>query len=105
MTRFGFLLLVAGGILITLSFQDRSLDEKASATPEEMTLESLIKRGPEGNPHVAIKDFMLGENGVKLVEEGKPDHFKTIWLPAVPRDPAQAPGAPAPPPRESSGNR
>lgn len=92
MYRFGFLLLIAGGMMIYFSFLDRSLDEKASATPEPIALAKLIERGPEGNPHVEVKEFALGENFVTEVEGGNQDHFQRVWLPVIPLQPGQPRG-------------
>src|SRR5262245_39438944 len=96
MSRLGILFLVAGGIMVHFSFHARGLDERASATPEEITLESLIQRGPGGNPHVAAKDFAMTSDYVQESEGNDRNRFKRVWLPVAPVKPGEPRGVVAP---------
>jgi hypothetical protein len=97
MNRLSLLFLVVGGLLLYFSFRERNLAEKATPTPEAITLQALIDRGPDGNPHVEIKDFALANNFIYETEsEANKDRFKKVWLPAAPLQPGQGGGMPAP---------
>jgi hypothetical protein len=53
----------------------------ASATPEEMTLAALLERGPGGNPHVRVRDFVAGEQYVEVggADSVLRDAYVPIW--------------------------
>jgi hypothetical protein len=79
------LLLVASGCLMGYyGIQEFRLTRKATKTPEDLTLQQLIARGPEGNAHVRIRDFVLGENFVYL-KDSRNDVWQVVWAPAGPR--------------------
>ena len=78
-----FILLVGGGVLCYLGYQEWSLAASANATPEEITLKKLIERGPDGNPNVVITDFALGNNFVTSSRRGR---WTKVWVPVVPRE-------------------
>jgi len=59
--RLGIAGLVLGGMLLFAGFREWQLGAAASAQPEDLTLEQLIARGPDGNPNVRLHDFQLGD--------------------------------------------
>ncbi len=81
----GIVLVFLGSVLAVVGWQERGLAAAASEKPEEISLKDLIARGPEGNPHVILRDFELC-NGDYVVEEHY-GHWTKIWVPIVPTDP------------------
>ena len=53
-------------------------------TPEDLTLEALIARGPDGNPNVRVSDFMLGDNFVYFTDDSG-YRWTSVLIPAVPK--------------------
>src|SRR5262249_2912344 len=82
--RLGILLIVVGCILGYFTIQEGRLAATASATPQEITLQQLIARGPEGNAHIILKDFDFCDNLVRQQSEHGTTWTK-IWVPVVPR--------------------
>jgi hypothetical protein len=81
--RFGIALIVFGGILGYFTIQEGRLAATASSTPQEITLQQLIARGPEGNAHIILKDFEFGDNMVYQQDEHGTTWAK-VWVPVVP---------------------
>lgn len=79
---------VVGGILFVVGLQERKLAATASQVPEEITLKDLIARGPNGNPNIILKDFVLCEN---FVYKTRGPVWEAAWVPAIPRE-AMPPG-------------
>jgi hypothetical protein len=78
----GGFLLVLGVILVVIGFKEKGLAAAASATPEEISLQALIARGPDSNPNIILKDFVLCENYVFRTRNGI---WESAWVPAVPQ--------------------
>ena len=81
--RLGIIGLVLGGMLLFGGFREWQLGSGASAQPEDITLEALIARGPDGNPNVRIRDFTLGENYVYFTDDSN-IYWTSVLIPAVP---------------------
>jgi hypothetical protein len=77
----GIMLLIFGGILFGVGWQERGMAANASAQPEEISLKNLIARGPDGNPNIILTDYVLCEN---LVYESKNGRWTKVWIPAIP---------------------
>ena len=86
-----FVLLLVGLFLADMTYTDYRLAAGATAEPEEIRLEDLIARGPEGNPHVVVTDYALCDNFV--YSEPKDPQPRPLWLkvwvPIVPRGTAK----------------
>src|SRR5262245_14619285 len=89
MGRTGLFLLIAGGVLGFLGYQETTLAAGMTPEPEEMTLAQLIERGIEGNPYIRVRDFSLGDN---FVLEEKSGRWNMVYVPAAPRSPQVPPG-------------
>jgi hypothetical protein len=94
MGRLGLFALIAGGFLCFFGYKESTLGSGMTKDPEEMTLAQLIQRGPEGNPHVKIRDFSLGSNFVYEEKSGK---WNMVYIPASPRPAQVPPGVPVDP--------
>ena len=46
-----------------------------------MTLNELLLRGPDGNPHLILTDFAVGGDNVVGKNAGR---WTTVWVPIVP---------------------
>jgi len=89
----GGISLIIGGALVFAGCQEKRLAAAASAVPEEISLQALIARGPDGNPNIILKDFVLCENYVFRTKNGI---WTGAWVPAVPQQaPNQFGGRPA----------
>jgi hypothetical protein len=83
--RLGIAGLVLGGMLLFGGFREWQLGATASAQPEDVTLEQLIARGPDAQPHVRISDFVLGDNYVYF-EDDSGIYWQSVLIPAVPNN-------------------
>ncbi len=81
--RLGIAGLVLGGMLLFVGFHEWQLGSAASAQPEDLTLQQLIARGPQGNPNVRLRDFMLGDNFAYFTDDTG-TYWKRVLVPAVP---------------------
>jgi hypothetical protein len=65
--------------------EEYSLAKRSSSEPEEISLRDLIKRGPEGNPNIILKDFSIFEDYVvqKKLVGGR---WTKVWVPIIPSD-------------------
>jgi hypothetical protein len=77
--------LLAAGACAVFFVQNYQLAHTSSAEAEEISLKDLIKRGPEGNPNVIVKDFVICEDYVveKKLASGA---WTKVWVPIVPAD-------------------
>jgi hypothetical protein len=80
---FGIGGLILGGILLFVGFGEKKLSDRASATPEEISLDNLIARGPAGNTNIILKDFVLCQNFVSE-EKSSGGGWSKVWVPIVP---------------------
>jgi hypothetical protein len=66
--------------------EEYRLKTQSSQEPEEISLRDLIKRGPEGNPNIMLKDFALVEDYIyqKKLLSGR---WTKVWVPIVPASP------------------
>lgn len=87
---FGIGGLILGGILIFVGLGEKKLADRASQAPEEIALANLIARGPDGNPNIILKDFVLCDNLV-YEEKSTGGGWTKVWVPAIPSS-AVAPG-------------
>ena len=81
--RLGIAGLVLGGMLLFAGFREWQLGSAASAKPEDLTLEQLIARGPDGNPNVCVRDFVLGDNFAYFTSDSG-TFWTRVLVPAVP---------------------
>ena len=79
--RFLFAIVVLSGTFAFLGGRDLWLASKANNEPDKLTAAQLIARGAEGNPHVELSQFFIGDNFVYAEEHGR---WKTVWLPVGP---------------------
>jgi hypothetical protein len=82
--RLGIVVLVLGCTLLFYGFKEWRLGAVASTTPEDLTLEALIARGPDGNPNVRVSDFMLGDNYVYFTDDSG-FRWTNVLIPAMPK--------------------
>ena len=82
--RLGISGLVLGGMLLFTGFREWQLGAAASAAPEDLTLEALIARGPDGNLNVRVSDFMLADNYVYFLDDSGVS-WSSVLIPAVPK--------------------
>lgn len=92
----GIVLLIVGPIPAFLGWREGRVGEGASEQPVEMPLEQLIARGANGNPHVRIKEFFLGDNYV-YQENSKSKTWEHVWIPMVPPNAVTEQGTPKAP--------
>ena len=82
--RLGIVILVLGCIMMFYGYKEWRLCTAASTTPDDITLEALIARGPDGNPNVRVSDFMLGDNFVYFTDDSGL-RWTNVLIPAVPK--------------------
>jgi drug/metabolite transporter (DMT)-like permease len=77
-------LLAIGGLLAYFGYQEWKLASASSAGPQDLTVEELLARGPDGNPHVRLKNFKLGEQWEYYQYEDAND-WSCVYVPALPK--------------------
>ncbi|MBI3410383.1 MAG: hypothetical protein HY040_18755 [Planctomycetes bacterium] len=86
MARVGIGLLVVAAILGFITYTEGTLAFQSSAQPEEISLRKLIERGPSGNAHILLTDFVLCDNLVHQYKGTNKDSWTHLWIPVVPID-------------------
>ncbi len=87
LVRYRLMLATAIGAAACLYFggEEFVLSARSSNEPEEISVRDLIRRGPDGNPNVILKDFSIFEGYVyqqKLISR----RWTKVWVPIVPND-------------------
>jgi hypothetical protein len=82
-----FLILAFAGAVVAFEgvrtmVNNSRLNAGASGTPEEISLQELLARGPDANPNVVVKDFRFCRNYATFGE--KNSTLKTAYYPIVP---------------------
>lgn len=91
----GIVLLLIGVVAVALAWGEWSTVRAAAAEPQEITLEKLIERGPDGPAHLTLTD--LGFIPVVKVSQRKSggDEWAAVYIPLKPTTgPSAAPGVP-----------
>ncbi len=73
--------LMLAGLCAMFGVREYVLAAHSSQQPEEISLRDLIKRGPQGNPNIILKDFSIFED---YVYEKRFGEWKRVWVPIVP---------------------
>jgi hypothetical protein len=73
-----------GGMLLFFGYQEWTLASASSAAPQDLTVDALLARGVEGNSHVRLHDFVLGENFEFTQYEHSAD-TDVVYIPALPK--------------------
>lgn len=81
MKHFSLVMIIVGGVLGYFGYQEWQLQQHATAEPEAIALEALIKRGPSGNTHVEIRDFTLCGQYVYM---SKNNTWQSVYVPIEP---------------------
>ncbi len=75
--------LIAGIALIFYARSEQKLADDSKEIPEEITLQKLIARGPNGNNNVILTHFAVCDN---CVYEHKNGNWTCAWVPIVPSE-------------------
>jgi len=86
---------IFSSIFVWKGFQERDVARDWSSTPETIPLSKLIARGPEGNSHLVLTDYVPIKPYV--IQRGRRNSYSGTWVPIVPKDAAQPNGPGAPP--------
>lgn len=89
MIRIGFVLIGIGLVVLCHGYFEWTMSTRCTAEPEAFTLADLIDRGPDGNAHVSVSNFLFRENFV--VQTSKYGSWKTVWIPVAPNDEVDEP--------------
>ncbi len=89
--------LVLGVLLCYNGWKDLRINDGASATPEEVSLQELITRGPNSNPNIILTHYSACPNYVFEEMEDKKS-WATVWVPVVPTE--EGAGGPQNPPEK-----
>jgi hypothetical protein len=76
---FGVAVTLIGFGAASAGLLERTVALRSTQTPEEISLEKLLARGPSGNPNIILTDFALCKNFV--YELGQQPR---VWIPVVP---------------------
>lgn len=81
--RYGIGLLLAGSVLLWYAYREWKGSQGASASPESISLEQLIARGPEGNPHLLLRDYVPCDNYTSIPNK-QGDGWGWVYVPLIP---------------------
>jgi hypothetical protein len=81
--RFALISFVGAIALAVWGYQEAKLMAGANATPEDISLHDLIKRGADGNRHVRVKDYQLSESYVCEYDEKNTEYWNKVWIPLL----------------------
>src|SRR5690242_12855164 len=95
LVRLGIALIIFGCLLGFYTYREGGLAVNALSDPERVALKDLIARGPNGNPHIILTGFDLGDN---IVYSSKNDGktWDEVWVPLHPDDAQEPPAGEAP---------
>ena len=77
-----------GLCIIYWGSQEKTLAGTASEQPEEVRLEDLIARGPEGNSHIILTEFETCADCVYQYRK-KSKTWEKVWIPIIPKSTEQ----------------
>jgi hypothetical protein len=89
MFRLGLFFSIIGSGIAFYGYKEIQLAGGASERAEPMTLQQLIDRGPDGNRHVEVTDFVGCENYIFTVRNKNFREWDGAWVPVVPNLPEQ----------------
>lgn len=80
--------MVIGGVLFFVGFQDWRLATKAHGTPQAISAAQLEGNGPGPNAHIRMSDFLMCEWSYVYETSSRSANspWKTVWVPVVPLD-------------------
>ena len=82
MGRLKLAMLVIGGVLVFMGYQEMRLSGIAKAERQEITAKELLQNGYGDNAHVKVTSILPVQSLYVYVE--KKNKWETVWLPAVP---------------------
>jgi hypothetical protein len=90
--RIVLVILVLGGVVFFVGFNEWRLATKAHAVPQRISAADLEAHGPGNNAHIVLSNFLVCEGAFVYETEktGGKEHWKRVWVPAVPSDSAYA---------------
>jgi hypothetical protein len=80
--------LFLGFIALIIAIFQGSFAFRSSAQPEPIALGDLVSRAGEGNPNVAVRDFVVCETFVHWSKMNAPSTWTGVYVPAVPAEEA-----------------
>ena len=81
--RYAIGLLIGSGACFWYTYREWQGSQGASASPEAIALEQLIARGPEGNPHVLLRNFIPCSNYAAFPSKGG-NGWGAVYVPLIP---------------------
>lgn len=81
--RYAIGLLIGSGLLLWYAYREWHGKQEASESPEAISLEQLIARGAEGNPHLLLRDFVPCAN-YTAVPTKSGDGWDAVYVPLIP---------------------
>jgi hypothetical protein len=81
--RYAIGLLIASGFLFLNTYREWKGNQGASASAEAISLEQLIARGPEGNPHLLLRDYTPCGN-YTAIPNRQGDGWGRVYVPLIP---------------------
>src|SRR5205807_2646822 len=77
---FVWLLLVGvGGVLILNGVWNMRISEGATESPQVLTVEQLVANGPQGNNHVELAGWILGDRYIIHYEKSKGKSLEELF--------------------------
>src|SRR5258708_6052385 len=86
---FGVALILIGIVIGWLGHNERAVAVRSNQTPEEVPLDRLLARGPNGNPNIILTDFALCRDFVYHFD------YPSVLIPIVPVSIENSPDRPA----------
>lgn len=81
--RYAIGLLIASGAIFLYAYREWRGNRGATANAEAISLEQLIARGPEGNPHLLLRDYTPCGNYTAMPNKSG-DGWGWVYVPLIP---------------------
>lgn len=89
--RIGIVLAVLGIVLGVFGINEWRLSSVSSATPEKISLQNLIARGPEGNANIVLTNYQLGDKFLYITGK-RSSSWSKVYNPVFPAAGPPIPG-------------
>jgi hypothetical protein len=90
---FGILAVLASALFTFIFWRSKVAAGEVTETPQPYTLQQLVDRGPDGNPHVSISGFAYSQEYLFVKPNANSKIYSRVWQPVFPSGSGGQPGS------------